>query len=969
MTKITNESRRVGLRAFAAGSALCLITALGAQAPVFASTAPSQDPSPSQSASPAPASPTSVIDQHTITITGKSTVETAKDLSIPVSVKGAVNERITLQLRRMSDHEVISGTDATVTIGQDGAAQAAVPAGSAEPGAYVVTSADQLSASGAITVKSAKDGDEPGTQDDALDKYYPELAKETFDPDGDHKYTIGAPKSGGASAGIVPRGLGGYYSQKIDFSASNCTKLGYGSFKSRIGRDAECGYMISPIDAKNPKAGNIAIAVMKVKAGKIATDDGKITGFTPTKPQGSMMWNPGGPGGSGMTLSVAGALYEPDLAEHYDMIGFDPRGTGGSMPYSQCSTDEQQDKDRASNSYGMDLTDAEKDLNTRVERTTKDCFANTGKLFGLGESSGKKLMQHLGTWDAVGDLDQLRSIAGDTKLNYLGFSYGTRLGYVYAQKFQKSAGRLVLDGVVDPGDAQSLRALKAINAASDRYMKDDSGSAVKAVDAKKADGDGFTPDQQDNINQGAGFQNTFEQYALDCSAKGAQKKTYGELWPDTFAGDAMANETFSCALGNGITDAKKLSATNAKLLQTLEKGDGLPTGNANDERVVTFADGRQGVFEALYSEDDWGTLNAGLNELKAGKSAGILMTLADSYSQRDDTTGHYEPMIAAFTNIRCTDSNSRGDKPSIESLRKFTKAYDDAAPFQAASTSPGMYDYCDFWKFKGTLPGPEKLTKVPNVLVVSTTHDPATPYAAGVKVARLIDGTLLSASGSSHTSYMSGDPAKACVDETVNTFMEKGIVPGNGEFGEALGKKDTAKDDLGKTVTLTKRCKVETFRAATFTLSNTKAHAGDRLAFRAQHQASEAKLRVKLGTTTVKSITTDNGGNASGLFTVPKKTKPGTYRATLVNASGTVLASKSLTVLKASVKQTDEDTPKAGGESHRDPGHSDNASDGPHGPLPRTGTEVSGMVGFAVLLLAVGAVTMGMVRRRRHSNH
>lgn len=119
----------------------------------------------------------------------------------------------------------------------------------------------------------------------------------------------------------------------------------------------------------------------------------------------------------------------------------------------------------------------------------------------------------------------------------------------------------------------------------------------------------------------------------------------------------------------------------------------------------------------------------------------------------------------------------------------------------------------------------------------------------------------------------------------------------------------------------------------------------------------------------MKSITTDNGGNASGLFTVPKKTKPGTYRATLVNASGTVLASKSLTVLKASVKQTDEDTPKAGGESHRDPGHSDNASDGPHGPLPRTGTEVSGMVGFAVLLLAVGAVTMGMVRRRRHSNH
>ncbi|RAE90910.1 TAP domain-containing protein, partial [Burkholderia multivorans] len=97
------------------------------------------------------------------------------------------------------------------------------------------------------------------------------------------------------------------------------------------------------------------------------------------------------------------------------------------------------------------------------------------------------------------------------------------------------------------------------------------------------------------------------------------------------------------------------------------------------------------------------------------------------YNSRDET-GNYDPMLQAFTNIRCTDENSYGNKPDIEELRDLAKRYDEAGPFQAASVSPGVYDYCDFWKFKGTLPKPEKLTAVPNILVVSTSHDSATPY-------------------------------------------------------------------------------------------------------------------------------------------------------------------------------------------------------------------------------------------------
>ena len=846
------------------------------------------------------------------------------------------------------------------------------------------------------------EGEEP--TEDALDKYYPELAKKMFDADGDGKYKITEPVEGGKGAGNIAPGLEKFYNQKVDFSPENCEALGYRTYEDVVGRKAECGYMIAPIDVKDASKGNIAIAVMKVKSGKL-DKDGK---FTPTKAKGSVMWNPGGPGGSGMTMSVAGAKFDPELAEDFDMIGFDPRGTGSSMPFSQCSSDKQVDKDRESNSFGMDRDAAEEDLNNRAKRYTDDCFSNTGKLFDLGKATQEDVMKHLGTWDAVGDLDLLRSITGDDKLNYVGFSYGTRLGYVYAQKYGANVGKLVLDGVVDPGnvDKAAIESLKQINQRSDRYL-------TKKVTAKApVDDSDFTDDQKDTIAQGAGFQGTFEQFALDCSEKGAEKKTYGELWPE-FAGSDLADQPFSCALGDGITDTKKLTEANAKLLQTLETsndGKGLPTGQPNDNRMVSFADGRQGAFQALYSESLWSQLNVALNELKAGKSAGGLMILADQYMDRDEN-GHYAPMLQAFTNIRCTDSNSKGDEPSKDLLRRFAQAYDDAAPFQAATVAPGVYDYCDFWKFKGTLPGPEKLTKVPNILVISTSHDSATPYDSGVKLARLIDGTLLSVSGASHTSFISGEDEKMCVDETVNDFFKKGTVPEDGDFGAKLKKPDTAKDDLGNTVTFNTRCKVETFRESSFSTSTSKAHAGEKIGFMFGHYTSEAEYSVRVGDETVATAKSDNGGNGAGTFTLPESLEPGNVKVSLVDAKGKVLATRDLEIMKK--EKPKEEEPETGGNidngkdgsdkggsdkggssdegdgkdgsdkdgsdkdgsdtgGSSDEGGSDKGQDGKgskdsnaNGSMPRTGTELGFQAGIALILVATGAGAVVVARKRR----
>jgi pimeloyl-ACP methyl ester carboxylesterase len=832
-------------------------------------------------------------------------------------------------------------------------------------------------------------------REDGLDEYYPELAEQRFDADGDGTYEIGAPAPGGKATGTVPSGLGSYYAQKVDWSSKNCEALGFGAdwvkkYQNRLGRDILCGYVIAPIDAKNPASGNLAVAAMKVPAAG--------------RSKGSVFWNPGGPGGSGLTLGLSGAIYEPDLAEHYDMVGFDPRGTGSSMPYSQCSSDEQLDQDRSSTALSRPRDEAEKLLNDDAERYAADCFENTGKAFGLDEGGRKTLVSHLGTWDAVGDLDLLRSVVGDPKLQYVGFSYGTRLGYVYAQKFQASAGRLVLDGVVDPGDAQSIKALKQLNDSSERYF-DPTDTGRKAKD------DGISADDADNIAQGAGFQDTFEQFALDCSAQADGTRTWGDVYPDLYQegslleGDPLGNQddAFHCPLGDGITDPEILTDKNAELLQTLldvDSGAGLPTGLDGDERKVTFSDARTGEIQALYSNTLWGQLAAGLAELKEGDSAGVLMLLADQYNARDAQTGHYDPMLQAFTTIRCTDQNASEalKDPEVakeyqEYLRRVGKAYDEAAPFQASGLEIGTHDYCDFWQFAGTLPQAQKLTKIPNVLVVSTSHDPATPYAAGPKLARLIDGTLLSVSGTSHTSYMANSQ---CTDETVNDFLVNGVVPADGEFGRKLSAPDHAKDDQGKTVEFTKECQVETFRDSDFVTSTDRAYALDSVGFAATHVDSEAKYSVTL--TSVKGgkgaavpaaakavadgVRTDNGGNVTGQFRVPDGTAPGRYQVGLVSSDGVVVASRPLTVQERAAKPdptSQAPSPGDGGAAQGGDGsdHGDDGAGAPtgdtgggqaaqHGNLSSTGAEVTGWVlGGALAVLAGAALVATSILRRK----
>ncbi|MFF2405622.1 alpha/beta hydrolase [Streptomyces sp. NPDC058092] len=221
----------------------------------------------------------------------------------------------------------------------------------------------------------------------------------------------------------------------------------------------ECSFMKVPLDYAKPGGETIELALIRARARNL---DKRI---------GSLIFNFGGPGASGVsTLPAFGTDYDK-LRTRYDLVSFDPRGVGGSAGV-ECETDRQLD--------ARYETDGTPDTRAEVNAFVKDT-----KTFALAckKNSGKEL-PYVGTTNAARDMDLMRQVLGDKKLYYFGISYGTQLGGVYAHLFPKNVGRSVLDAVIDPtqDSAQaSLGQAKGFQLALDNFTKDcaDRGAACK----------------------------------------------------------------------------------------------------------------------------------------------------------------------------------------------------------------------------------------------------------------------------------------------------------------------------------------------------------------------------------------------------------------------------------------------------------------------------------------------------------
>jgi pimeloyl-ACP methyl ester carboxylesterase len=208
----------------------------------------------------------------------------------------------------------------------------------------------------------------------------------------------------------TPKSLSAYYAQELRWQSC------YENY--------ECADLLVPIDYTNLKLGTFDISVLKYPT-------------TNKKKLGSLIVNPGGPGGSGVDYAYAAEyLFSPAILSAYDIVGFDPRGVSRSEPII-CLTDKELDANYAS--------DAKPDNEKEFAQTLID----SKKFIQQCEEKNKHLTS-FSTANAARDMDILRQAVGDKQLNYMGKSYGTFLGTLYAQFFPDKVGRMVLDGAVDP---------------------------------------------------------------------------------------------------------------------------------------------------------------------------------------------------------------------------------------------------------------------------------------------------------------------------------------------------------------------------------------------------------------------------------------------------------------------------------------------------------------------------------------
>ncbi len=231
----------------------------------------------------------------------------------------------------------------------------------------------------------------------------------TLDDDADPSGEPGPPPPSESGADRAPEvSLDRFYDQELDWRPCG---------------EHECARLVVPLDYDRPQGRTIRLAVLRVPA--------------LGERRAPLVVNPGGPGAPGTAYAAAAdQIVGPAIREEFDIVGFDPRGTGSSAPVD-CLTDEELDRYVSVDPVPDDAAEQRALLDTIRDRG-RGCVADDAALAA-----------HITTIEAARDMDVLRSALGRRTLDYLGKSYGTELGATYAELFPRRVGAMVLDGAVD----------------------------------------------------------------------------------------------------------------------------------------------------------------------------------------------------------------------------------------------------------------------------------------------------------------------------------------------------------------------------------------------------------------------------------------------------------------------------------------------------------------------------------------
>ncbi|WP_129311247.1 alpha/beta hydrolase [Streptomyces sp. L2] len=454
-------------------------------------------------------------------------------------------------------------------------------------------------------------------------------------------------------------------------------------------KDLRCGKVTVPLDYTRPGAGTLDLALARYRA----------TGAS----RGSVVLNFGGPGGPGVSELAAAGKQFMDLTDGYDVVTFDPRGVGRSSPVSCGESEDDESSDTGRPSTDLDHPQA---LLKQLRKMAAQCVRHSGPV-----------LRHIGTVDAARDLDVIRQALGDKKLNYLGFSYGTRLGAVYAAEFPGKVGRVALDGVdtlTEPLSEQGIAGAEGQQTALDDFLD----WCVTDV---------ACPFGQDRRAAGEEVERLVR--SLD------ENPVPGDF------GGSFSGQDLVGAIGQALYSKELWPALERALGSLVEDGD--------TRRIESFS---SGAFA-----------------LPRRKDGGLV---APQNVPADN-------LPAALMAINCADDPDRPTAARItKDLKDLRAAYEQASPVFGEYRLTQLL-MC-YGRPKGTdfIRDRVKNVHTPRMLLVGTRGDPATPYRWTVETARRLGSSavVLDNRSEGHTGYASSK----CVHRKIDDFLLYGTLPPSG---------------------------------------------------------------------------------------------------------------------------------------------------------------------------------------------
>ncbi|GAA3837054.1 alpha/beta hydrolase [Streptomyces coacervatus] len=439
----------------------------------------------------------------------------------------------------------------------------------------------------------------------------------------------------------------------------------------------QCGYVSVPLDYAKPYGKQIKLAVDHI--GNTGTKEER---------QGALVYNPGGPGASGMRfprrVTTKNAVWA-NVAKAYDFVGFDPRGVGHSAPISCIDP---QEFVKAPKADPVPDSEADKLAQRKLAREYAD---------GCAERSGKAMLSQMTTPNTVRDLDVIRAALGEKQLNYLGVSYGTYIGAVYGTMFPGHLRRMIVDSVVNPSREKIW--------------------------------------YQANLDQDVAFEGRWKD------------------WEDWVA----ANDA---AFHLGTTR----DAVQAKWLELRATAKKSPIGGVvGPAELISF------FQSAPYYDSSWVPVATVFGKYFAGDTQALVAAAGPDLS---NTAGNIssENGNAVYTAVECTDAKwptswKKWDTDNTELNKNY--------PFMTWANA-WMNLPCATWPVKQQKPVNVKTHKgLPQVLIVQSTRDAATPYDGAVELHNRFKGSRLITEKDAGSHGVTG-LVNPCINQRVDDYLLSG---------------------------------------------------------------------------------------------------------------------------------------------------------------------------------------------------